>query len=71
MPDVEGRFGRDVDEAPEFLRSFGVTVAPGGGFRAFVGDDIEEFFVLIFCDFFFRTTPESGFFVEAFRFFDF
>ena len=73
VPDVERGLARDVHEAPEFLGTFGVAVAPGGRFVGFVADDVVEVLVLFFGDILFALAPQCLLFVQAFfgLFFDF
>ena len=66
VPDVERGLRRNVDEAPKFLGTFGVAVAPGGRFVGFVADDVVEILVLFFGDFLFALAPQSLLFVQAF-----
>ena len=57
VPDVERSLGRNVNQAPKFLGTFGVAVAPGGRFVGFVADDVVEILVLFFGDFLFALAP--------------
>ena len=66
VPDVERSLGRDVDQAPEFLGTFGVAVAPGGRFVGFVADDVVEVLVLFLGHFLFALAPQGLLFVQAF-----
>ena len=73
VPDVERGLRRNVHEAPEFLGTFSVAVAPCGRFVGFVADDVVEILVLFFGDFLFALAPQGLLFVQAFfgLFFDF
>ena len=66
VPNVERSLRRNVDEAPEFLGTFSVAVAPGGRFVGFVADDVVEILVLFFGDFLFALAPQSGLVVQTF-----